>query len=81
MSKKKEEPTFEVAMERLEILIDAMETGEIPLAEMVAKFEEGSELLQHCQKHLKDAELTIEKLDSESGVLKAVEPSEESDSE
>ncbi len=73
MSEKKPEPTFEAAMERLESLISSMETGEIPLAQMVSKFEEGSNLLKQCQAQLKEAELTIEKLDPESNTLDALD--------
>ena len=69
----KEEPAFEAAMERLESLISAMESGEIPLAGMVAKFEEGSKLLKLCQAQLKEAELTIEKLDPATGALEPID--------
>ena len=66
---KKTEPTpsFEDAMERLEALITAMEEGDTPLADMVAKFEEGSKLLKMCQSQLKAAELKIEKLNLDTG--------------
>ena len=40
-----------------------MEDGSIPLAELVAQFEEGAKLLKVCQKELKQAELKIQKLD------------------
>ena len=73
MSEKEPEPTFEAAMERLESLISSMETGEIPLAQMVSKFEEGLNLLKQCQAQLKEAELTIEKLDPESNTLDALD--------
>lgn len=64
-------PSFEDAMERLEALITAMEEGDTPLAEMVAKFEEGSKLLKMCQSQLKTAELKIEKLNLDSGEVEA----------
>ena len=54
--------TFEEALQRLETLVAAMEEGEIPLAELVAKFEEGDKLMKQCEKRLKEAELKIEKL-------------------
>ncbi len=37
-----------------------MESGEIPLAELLAKFEEGNKLLKICETRLKDAEMKIE---------------------
>ena len=61
------EPSFEDAMQRLETLVDAMEQGDIPLADLVAKFEEGSKLLEACRARLKDAELKIEKLNVRTG--------------
>jgi exodeoxyribonuclease VII small subunit len=42
-----------------------METGEVPLAELLAKFEEGNRLLKHCEGRLKEAELKIEQLKKE----------------
>lgn len=72
MSKKSKEPTFEEALEKLEGLIDAMESGEIPLAELVDKFEEGTILLKTCQAKLDEAELKIEQLNLKNG---SIEPS------
>ena len=73
MPKKEPEITFEAAIERLESLISSMETGEVPLAQMVSKFEEGSKLLKECQTQLKEAELTIEKLDPDTNMLDALD--------
>lgn len=39
-----------------------MESGDIPLAELVEKFEEGSKLVKVCEDRLKQAELRITKL-------------------
>jgi exodeoxyribonuclease VII small subunit len=77
MAAKKEEPTFEESVQRLEALIAAMENGDTPLADLVAKFEEGSKLLKQCQAQLKDAELKIEKLNLKTGELEAFEDSSE----
>ena len=55
-------PDFEESLERLEMIVKSMENGDIPLAELVSKFEEGNILLNACQKRLKDAELKIDKL-------------------
>ncbi len=49
-------------MDRLEAIVDAMESGEVPLAELLARFEEGGRLLTHCEQRLKTAELKIEQL-------------------
>ena len=55
--------SYEKALEELESFIEAMEDGSIPLAELVAQFENGSKLLKLCQLKLKEAELKIKKLD------------------
>ena len=59
MPTKKNKPTFEDSVARLEALIEAMENGDTPLADLVAKFEEGSKLLKNCQAQLTEAELKI----------------------
>ena len=55
-------PTFEAALAHLESIVDSMESGDVPLAELLAKFEEGSQLLKLCEARLKDAEIKIEQL-------------------
>jgi exodeoxyribonuclease VII small subunit len=54
--------SFEAALARLESVVDAMEQGETPLADLLAKYEEGAKLLRLCEARLKDAEMKIEKL-------------------
>ena len=54
--------SFENALAKLEAIVDSMEQGEVPLAELLAKYEEGSKLLKVCEGRLKEAELKIEKL-------------------
>jgi exodeoxyribonuclease VII small subunit len=58
----KEQVSFEAALEKLETIVETMESGEIPLAELLAKFEEGNKLLKVCEARLKEAELKIELL-------------------
>lgn len=57
-----DKPSFEEAIAQLEKIVDSMESGDVPLAELLAKFENGSQLLQLCEARLKDAELRIEQL-------------------
>lgn len=69
--------TFEAALERLEAIVDSMEQGEVPLAELLGKYEEGTKLLKVCEARLKDAELKIEKLKKQkdgSTTFEAFEP-------
>jgi len=63
--------SFESALARLEAIVESMESGEVPLAELLAKFEEGNKLLKHCEARLKEAELKIEQLkkDRDAGVF------------
>ncbi len=68
-------PSFEDAYERLESIVDSLESGETPLAELVTRYEEGMKCLKICREHLEDAELRIERLDKSAGNIK-VEPFE-----
>jgi exodeoxyribonuclease VII small subunit len=54
--------TFEAALAKLESIVESMESGDVPLADLLAKFEEGSKLLKVCEARLKEAELKIEQL-------------------
>lgn len=68
--------SFETALARLEAIVDSMEQGEVPLAELLAKYEEGSKLLRVCEARLKEAELKIEKLRKGKDGAPAFEPIE-----
>lgn len=54
--------TFETALAKLETIVESMESGDVPLHELLAKFEEGNRLLRLCESRLKDAEIKIEQL-------------------
>ncbi len=60
MAEKKE--SFEKSLERLEILVEQMESGELSLEEMIKHFEEGTTLVDRCSKRLNEVEQKIEKL-------------------
>jgi exodeoxyribonuclease VII small subunit len=60
-------PSFEAALAELEALVTRMESGELPLAESLAAYKRGAELLAHCQAALKDAQQQVQVL--EKGVL------------
>ena len=68
--------SFEAALAKLETIVDSMESGEVPLAELLAKYEEGSKLLKVCEGRLKEAELKIEKLKKGKDGSAAFEPFE-----
>ncbi len=66
--------SFEVALGQLETIVESMESGDVPLAELLAKFEQGSKLLKVCEGRLKDAELKIEQLKKQKDGRAAFEP-------
>lgn len=55
-------PSFELALEKLEQIVHALEEGEIGLSESLEKYEEGVKLLRHCHDLLQRAERRIELL-------------------
>jgi exodeoxyribonuclease VII small subunit len=64
MAQKKtdKEIRFEEALERLEKIVDEMESGELSLEKMMAHFEEGSQLVKQCGEKLNEVEKKIEVL-------------------
>jgi exodeoxyribonuclease VII small subunit len=64
--------TFETALAELETIVATMEDGRMPLADALAAYKRGAELLQYCQAALKDAQQQVQVL--ERGVLKAFTP-------
>ena len=54
--------SFEEAYKQLMELVKKMESGELPLADSVAAYEQGIKLKAYCEQLLKEAELKIETL-------------------
>lgn len=71
MSAKSSEMPFESALEKLEILVNSLEKGDVPLSHLVDKFEEGNKLIKVCQSRLQEAETRIEKLRQKDGLPEA----------
>jgi exodeoxyribonuclease VII small subunit len=61
-------------MQRLEAIVETMESGDVPLADLLARFEEGGKLLALCEQRLKAAELKIEQLKRRKDAPPTVEP-------
>ena len=57
-----DKPKFEDALARLEKIVAEMETGELPLDEMLRHFEEGRRLVQVCATELESIRQRIEKV-------------------
>ena len=51
---------FETAMDRLEAIVDEMESGKMMLEELIVRYEEGMKLVKICQERLASAEQRIE---------------------
>jgi len=54
---------FEDALKKLEGLVEAMESEELPLEALLTKYEEGTRLVRICQEKLAEAELKIRQLE------------------
>ena len=61
-SKQPKEPehTFETAIERLEQIVEEMESDKLPLERLLERYEEGTKLVKVCQEKLDSAERRIE---------------------
>ncbi len=62
-TKPKQTPTeqnFEGAMDRLEAIVEQMESGKLPLEDLIVRYEEGMNLVKICQERLASAEQKIE---------------------
>ncbi len=64
-----EELGFEAALERLEGLVERLESGELPLEAALVAFEEGVALTRRCADQLGRAERRIESLTREGDRL------------
>ena len=62
MEKKIKANSFEESINRLEELVDKMESGESSLEQNLKWFEEGMDLIKTCQTHLVDADKRVQEL-------------------
>src|SRR5438552_2933905 len=53
------ELNFEGAMDRLEKIVEQMESGKLPLEDLIVRYEEGMNLVKICQERLANAEQKI----------------------
>jgi len=54
---------FEEALKKLEAIVEAMESEDLPLETLLSKYEEGTQLARICQDKLAEAELKIQQLE------------------
>ena len=79
---KKVEPqlNFEAAMDRLEEIVEQMESGKMMLEELIVRYEEGMKLVTICRERLASAEKRIEIITRNNAgkpVVKNFEPAPE----
>lgn len=65
---------FEEALKKLEGIVEAMESEDLPLDDLLARFEEGTRLAKACQDKLAVAELKIQKLEKNSAGEMTLKP-------
>ena len=79
---RKNEPgqNFEGAMDRLEEIVEQMESGKMMLEELIVRYEEGMKLVKVCQERLASAEQRIEIITRDNAgkpIVKDFEPAVE----
>jgi len=77
------ELNFEGAMDRLEKIVEQMESGKLPLEDLIVRYEEGMKLVKTCQERLANAEQKIEIITRNSAgkaVVQEFEPAHEAGS-
>ena len=64
--------SFEAAQEELELLVARLESGDLPLDQLLSQYQRGAELLKFCRDRLQAVESQIKVLDQ--GTLKTWTP-------
>jgi len=59
---------YEAALEELEQLVSRLESGDMPLEQLLSGYQRGAELLQYCRDKLQSVENQVSVLDA--GTLK-----------
>jgi exodeoxyribonuclease VII small subunit len=65
---------FEEGLQKLESIVEAMESDELPLETLLARFEEGMRLAQNCQAKLAEAELKVRQLEKKASGEMVLKP-------
>lgn len=59
--------TFEEALSRLELIVDSLEAGDVPLEKAIDLFQEGMKLANKCNQKLENIESKIEMILEKDG--------------
>jgi exodeoxyribonuclease VII small subunit len=65
---------FEEALKKLEAIVETMESDDLALESLLAKYEEGTRLARLCQERLAEAELKIQQLEKNSAGEMQLQP-------
>ena len=71
------QPSFDDGLDRLEALVQQLESGNLSLEDALARFEEGVQLSQTLQKQLAEAQRRVEVLKAGLGGEYRAEPLDE----
>ncbi|MBU8879328.1 exodeoxyribonuclease VII small subunit [Bacillus sp. FJAT-29790] len=69
--------TFEEAMEQLEVIVEKLEEGDVPLEEAINIYKQGMELSKLCHDKLKNVESQLTQILTEDGRKENFDISEE----
>ena len=59
MAKKKDNKSFEKSIQRLEDIIQLLESDEVPLEDIITYYKEGVEISKYCKNILSDTEKSM----------------------
>ena len=65
---------FEEALKKLETIVETMESEDLALETLLAKYEEGTRLARICQEKLAEAELKIQQLEKNAAGQMQLKP-------
>ncbi|WP_100333429.1 exodeoxyribonuclease VII small subunit [Bacillus alkalisoli] len=73
----KKEVTFENAMKELEVIVEQLEKGDVPLEEAISFYKEGMKLSKLCHEKLQNVEQQMRQILRENGELEPFDVQEE----
>jgi len=71
-------PNFEQALGELESMVETMESGQLPLEDLITNYERGAQLIAHCETVLNDARKRLELLTLSPAETKTAPSSQDS---
>lgn len=69
MSETNNQLSFEQALARLEQIVKSLESGNVPLEDLIKLFDEGTSLVKLCTERLDKAEEKVRLLQMKDGIL------------